>query len=357
MRDPLSWSLPIGRLPGVTVRVHLLFPFVAGGLILRAAFQTKPPLPENAWIDAAVVMALLFLSVVLHEYGHCFGARSVGGDAQDVLIWPLGGLAFVEVPQNPRAHLITTVAGPLVNLVLCIVCGLLLYFACNGAEPLWNPLDGYHCRGNDGLIEVPTWTGAAILTSPYSHVALLTHLFFVNWFLFLVNMVLVGFPMDAGRILQSILWFFVGYRRATFAAVISGIVVTVVVGLYAIVVQEVLALGLAFFIWFACMNQWTVLELGTDDSLFGYDFSQGYTSLEREHGATAAPAPPKQSWWKRWRQQRAQKKAQRELERKEMEERRMDELLEKISSHGMAALTDEERRFMKQFSDRYRNRH
>src|SRR6516162_2385899 len=130
MRDPLSWSLPIGRLFGITIRVHLLFPFVAAGLILRVALQTKPPMPEQAWIDAAIVMALLFVSVVLHEFGHCFAARSVGGDAQDILIWPLGGLANCEVPQNPRAHLITAAGGPFINLVLCVVCGLLLYFAC-----------------------------------------------------------------------------------------------------------------------------------------------------------------------------------------------------------------------------------
>jgi Zn-dependent protease len=358
MRDPLSWSLPIGRLFGITVRVHLLFPLVAVGLILRAAWGTTKPLPEGAWMDATVMVALLFLSVLLHEFGHCFGARSVGGDAQDVLLWPLGGLAHVEVPQNPRANLLTAAAGPLVNLLLCVASGLLLYFACGGAMPIWNPFEGYHVRTDQQTFPVANWyTAGWTMVSPYSPAAILTNLFYVNWMLFLFNMVLVGFPMDAGRILQSILWFFVGYRQATFVAVIAGIVTTVVVGLYAIVQQEVLALGLAFFIWVACMNQWHVLELGADDSLFGYDFSQGYTSLEREHGSTAAPAPPKQSWWKRWRQQRAQKKQQREQERREGEERRMDELLEKISAQGMAALTDEERRFMKQYSDRYRNKH
>jgi Zn-dependent protease len=362
MRDPLSWSLPIGRLFGITVRVHLLFPFVAAGLILRVALQTKPPMPQDAWIDAAVVMALLFVSVVLHEFGHCFGARLVGGDAQDVLIWPLGGLAYCEVPQNPRANLITAAAGPLVNAVLCIVCGLLLYFACSpGIQPIWNPLEGYHCRGfpENGVqsITVATWNGSDIPVAPYSHAALLTHLFYVNWLLLCLNIVLIGFPMDGGRIFQSILWFFVGYRQATFCAVIAGIVVTVIVGLYAIIYQEVLALGLAFFIYVSCMHQWHILELGSDDSLFGYDFSQGYTSLEREHGVAAAPGPPKQSWFQRWRQQRALKKAQAEQERRESEERRMDELLEKISTQGMSALSDEERRFMKQFSDRYRNKH
>jgi Zn-dependent protease len=326
-------------------------------------------MPQDAWIDAAVVMALLFVSVVLHEFGHCFGARLVGGDAQDVLIWPLGGLAYCEIPQNPRANLVTAAAGPAVNLVLCVVCGLLLYLVCDPRlQPTWNPLAGYHFRGEnvgtleqpvvkEGMIQVPNWEGGFSALTPYSHAALLTHLFYVNWLLLCINIVLIGFPLDGGRIFQSILWFFVGYRQATFCAVIAGIVVTVIVGLYAIVYQEVLALGLAFFIYVSCMHQWHILELGSDDSLFGYDFSQGYTSLEREHGVAAAPGPPKQSWFQRWRQQRALKKAQAEQERRESEERRMDELLEKISTQGMAALTDEERRFMKQFSDRYRNKH
>ena len=93
-------------------------------------------------------------------------------------------------------------------------------------------------------------------------------------------------------------------------------------------------------------------------SLFGYDFSQGYTSLEGSEpgGAPAAPPQPKLSWWQRWQQQRALKRAQREQEQREAEERRMDELLEKISTQGMGSLTDEERRFMKQFSDKYKNR-
>src|SRR5260370_2079061 len=108
MRDPLSWSLPIGRLFGITIRVHLLFPFVAAGLILRVALTKDTP--QDAWIDAAIVMALLFVSVVLHEFGHCFGARLVGGDAQDIPGWPLGGLANCQVPQNPRANLLTAAA-------------------------------------------------------------------------------------------------------------------------------------------------------------------------------------------------------------------------------------------------------
>jgi stage IV sporulation protein FB len=183
---------------------------------------------------------------------------------------------------------------------------------------------------------------------------LLSHFFWVNWVLFLLNLV-PAFPLDGGRMLQSVLWNYVGYRPATMWTVIVGFVFTFIIGVVSIVLNESMLVGLAVFIGYSCWYQWLILETGGEDSVFGYDFSQGYTSLERDQ--PPAPAAPKQSWWSRWRQKRAARKLQREIERREAEESRMDQLLEKISTQGITALTDEERRFMKQFSDRYKNRH
>src|SRR5438067_1929792 len=105
MRDPLTWSLPLGRLFGIMIRVHILFPFVALGQILHAGAREGAS-PED-WKLAAGMMGLLFVSVLLHELGHCFGARMVDGDAQDILMWPLGGLAYVEVPHTAWANFVT----------------------------------------------------------------------------------------------------------------------------------------------------------------------------------------------------------------------------------------------------------
>ena len=44
------------------------------------------------------------------------------------------------------------------------------------------------------------------------------------------------------------------------------------------------------------------------------------------------------------------------IQRQEADELRMDNLLEKLHREGSSALTEEEHRFMKQFSDRYKNR-
>src|SRR5690242_1500114 len=81
----LNWSLPLGAIFGVRVRVHITF-------ILLAFFEILSS-PDKAW--AARWIVLLFGSVLLHEFGHVMACRKVGGVANDILMWPLGGLAYV----------------------------------------------------------------------------------------------------------------------------------------------------------------------------------------------------------------------------------------------------------------------
>src|SRR5436305_11706227 len=75
MRDPFSWSFPIGRMFGISVRIHFLFPLVCLGLILRVTTKDFYP---GTWIDMTMVLGLLFATVLFHEFGHCFAARQVG---------------------------------------------------------------------------------------------------------------------------------------------------------------------------------------------------------------------------------------------------------------------------------------
>src|ERR1700729_539950 len=60
----------------------------------------------------------LFLIVLLHEFGHSLACRSVGGRADQIVLWPLGGVAYVDPPPRPGATLWSIAAGPLVNVVL-----------------------------------------------------------------------------------------------------------------------------------------------------------------------------------------------------------------------------------------------
>jgi Zn-dependent protease len=353
MRDPLTWSFPIFRVFGITVRVHILLVIVFLGFYLRVA--TSKDYAVGTGPDILGMLGLLFVSVVLHEFGHCYGARLVEGDAQEVLLWPLGGLAFVDVPHTPRANFIATAMGPAVNLFLCLLAGIALASASLLApfNPLWNYFSApiYHW-GLGVDYANPQYVHTLSALQPWQ--LWTARFFFVNWFLFLFNVFVVAFPMDGGRLLQAILWPRLGYRRATLAAVFTGFAFMFVIGFFAIVFNEVLLLGLAIFIFAACRQQYILVESGGEDAVFGYDFSQGYTSLERDQ--PAPPRPKRPNFFQRWLQRRAARKLQQQLERQEADERRMDQLLEKIQREGRQSLTDEENRFLKRVADRYRNR-
>ena len=88
-------------------------------------------------------------------------------------------------------------------------------------------------------------------------------------------------------------------------------------------------------------------------SSMGYDFSQGYTSLEREDDPPPQPKP-KPNWFQRMRQQWTERRAKRDQERRQSEERRLDEILEKIHREGKQSLTPEEQRFLQRLSNRNR---
>src|SRR5439155_27152258 len=162
-----------------------------------------------------------------------------------------------------------------------------------------------------------------LLVNPW--IVQLARFFWLNWILLLLNL-LPGFPLDGGRLVQCFLWPRLGFREATRLAIGAGFVTMLIIGVYAIVKEETLFLLLALFIYATCRQQFILLETGGEESLFGYDFSQGYTSLERDH----PPRRRRPNFVQRWLQRRAARKVQREQEQRESEERRMDELLEKV---------------------------
>src|ERR1041384_2554868 len=156
--------------------------------ILFVGFELLKALVDGWFAAAAHYLALLWLFVVLHEFGHCFAARSVGGQADQILLWPLGGLAMVDHPRRPWPEFVTVAGGPLVNVVLFLVAGVLLAFGAFGAPYVpWNP---FH-----------VWEFYSSWPAPLSWLALT---FKLNLILFLFNMWPM-YPMDMGRILHCAL--------------------------------------------------------------------------------------------------------------------------------------------------------
>lgn len=330
--NPISWSLPMGRLFGVRIRVHLLFVLIAVVIVVDLG---------RGLIHGLAFVGILFGIILLHEFGHCFGARAVGGEADEILLWPLGGLAYTRPPHTPIGHLVTTIAGPLVNVLICGACVTFLVID-HPAHSLgivsWNPFDLGSAFWYASMTETQLWV---------------SHVFTISYVLLLFNLVPM-YPLDGGRIFQSLLWFRIGYRRASLIACTAGMIGAIGVGLLGLLSNEVLLLGIAIFGYMTCWQQKQMLRAGDgfEESEFGYDFSKGYTSLDRSMSRTTKPKRP--SLLQRWRQARAERRQQREHERRRTEEHMLDALLEKVHTEGLHSLTSSERRFLDHASQKRR---
>ena len=194
--NPMSWSLPLFRLSGIDVRIHLIFLAVIVIELGRAALAGREPgsgVPLGlTW--TAIGLAMLWLVVLVHEFAHCLVARRLGGTAIEILAWPLGGLATPTPPTRWKAHLITALAGVLVTLLVFVVLGAVLWFRTGSIAATFpnvlssnGTLDGMMATSN-------SWW--------------LTLLFVTHWMnaiLLLVNLLPI-LPFDGARILQALLW-------------------------------------------------------------------------------------------------------------------------------------------------------
>src|SRR5205823_7783675 len=127
-QNPLFWAFGAGTWAGVHLRISWFMPLLLAGVLYE--FHMKL---------GAAFFAILFVSVLLHEIGHILAARATDGSGDEILMWPLGGLAFVE-GSSPRTQALIAAAGPMANLLLC---GLFLsaVHVSNSYGHVFNPLE------------------------------------------------------------------------------------------------------------------------------------------------------------------------------------------------------------------------
>ena len=261
------------------------------------------------------------------------------------------------------------------NVVICLVCAVLMLVA--GFLPSLNPIaDPYRAemKNIDGRIYTSVYGHLYYLagtkeiapsdkinaenlekkiveqTIAPTGVVWLYRIFWMSWLLFLFNLI-PAYPLDGGRMLQSVVWARTNYRRGVEVAAYCGFAVSIIFLVVSIWQNEALFMGLALFMMYSASLALHQLEM--DDGPFGYDFSAGYTSLEKDE---ERPRKPKKvGWFTRWRQARRARKLQLEAEERQRDEEQMDQLLEKIARTGKESLTDEEKRFLERVSARKRN--
>ena len=209
-------SFRLFRFAGVDVFLHWSWFLVAAYEVSYRATGYS----SLAW--NALEYGALFGIVLLHEFGHALACRSVGGRAEQIVLWPLGGVAYVSPPQRPGAMLWSIAAGPLVNVVLLPVLGL-----------VW------------ALSKSSGWAERA----PDAH-GLLQALLIINGGLLFFNLLPV-YPLDGGQILRSLLWFVLGPARS--------LMVTTVLGFFGVA----LLIGIAVWmnsIWFGILSVFILLN-------------------------------------------------------------------------------------------------
>ena len=219
----MSWSLNIGSVAGTVVRVHLTF-LLFLAWIFAASFAQGGA--ATAW-DSLVFMVLLFLCVLLHEFGHIFTARAFGVPTPYVTLLPIGGVAQLErIPEEPGQEFLIAIAGPLVNVV---ITAALVLFAGAHLQP-----------------------GAAAAVDNMQ-IPLVDRLAAVNLFLALFNMI-PAFPMDGGRVLRALLASRLGYVRATGIAASIGQFVAFALGFIGLLYNPIL-IFIAIFVYLAASSE------------------------------------------------------------------------------------------------------
>jgi len=215
-------AFKIFSLAGIGVFVHWSWFLVA---VYSIQFRTH----EYSSILWNVLEYLSLFGIVLtHEFGHQLACRSVGGKTHDIVLWPLGGVAYVNPPQRPGAQLWSIAAGPLVNVALVPVLSVLVFAASHLG---WNNTHPDACN-------------------------FINNVWLINLVLLIFNMMPV-YPLDGGQILRSLLWFIFGRANSLLAASIIGFIGVAALILLAIFAQSV---WLGIMAAFILMNCWGGLK-------------------------------------------------------------------------------------------------
>ena len=203
----------------------------------------------------------LFLIVLVHEFGHSLACRQVGGRADRIVLWPLGGVAYVDPPPRPGATLWSIAAGPLVNVVLFPI--------------LW--------------VTVRESRVAGLPASHFDFFLLLRTVFYINFGLLAFN-ILPIYPLDGGQILRSLLWFALGRARSLMVATILGLLG--VLGFVALALTR-------GSIWFGILAVFVLLNCWS-----GFQHARALlkiAKLPRRQGyscPTCNSAPPAGAYWR-----------------------------------------------------------
>lgn len=320
-----SGSVPLFTVFGIRVRAHAsLLLFIALTIALGGLGNGRFEIQYRV-----VTMSMLFVIVLLHEFGHCFAARWVEGSADEIVMTPLGGFASADPPRRAGAAVLTVAAGPIVNVAICALAGAAIYYTSGHRLPPLNPL-------NPLPAHVLPWRDPALY---------LWAAFIASYFLLLFNLLPI-YPLDGGQLLQAILWPVTGYARSINIATMVGMVGSIGLMIIGIVINWwIILIAISCFLY--CRQKRLALAEGNaeewQDSI---DYSASLFGGPHEE-------PPRR---RKRLSRRAIAKARKIARREAAEQERIDLILSKVSARGMHSLNWRERRALHKETEKQRRR-
>jgi Zn-dependent protease len=323
--DFLNFSIPLFRVFGIAVRLHWAMLLVYGVYFTQAAGW-------GGWRGVglmAVTQAILLVSILFHEFGHCWMAIRHRGHAERIIIWPLGGYSVVEYDRGPRQQFQVAGIGPLSSLLLSAICFGIL--AATGIPLRWvhiQPLEQWYPAG-------------FTLTQTF-----LLHAGRLNLLLALFNILVPAYPLDGGQVLFSLLSMRLGRLRA------AGVMAAISIPFGLLIAFGGLMIGAPFLLLIG-------IQVIYEGNQLRMMIRTG--NLDGHPGMGAGPEfeympdrPERKGFLSRWREKRARAARDRDRDRDFADRARVDAVLEKVSREGIGSLTSDEKRILDEASRRNR---
>jgi Zn-dependent protease len=283
---------------GFEVRVHWSLALVA---LLMAAQVVLAGMP---WWLFPVLVAVWIVAVLLHELGHAAMTRLLGGHANRLVLWALGGITDNDVPPTPGKRFAVAAAGPLVSFVLYASAAL-----------------AAHALGGGMTAQLLG------LVADFNATLLLFNL-------------IPAYPLDGGAMVRAALWPVVGLRRAVRWTITLAYVVLAGLAVWAVLTSSVLLFAIAAMLLISVIREHRAVADGFDPYL---GFAEGYDPAGR----------PLLDTWRERREERRRAQVERDAA---AEQEILDRLLAKVSDQGLHSLTQDERANLHRISKRQRER-
>lgn len=222
----MKYSLKIFSVFGIPVELHISFLVLMLLIYIVAFFNFYPSIN----LLTAVLITLVFVTVVLHELSHSYVAKRYGIKIQRIVLLPIGGVSEMEeIPKDPAQELRIALAGPVANLIIAVISFFILIIFRNSLSTVL--------------------------------IGALYYFIVVNLLLGLFNL-LPAFPMDGGRILRAYLAERMSFIKATKLAANIGKQFAIIMAVVGVFFNFLLIL-IAIFVYFGAEGEYRSVLVST----------------------------------------------------------------------------------------------